>query len=176
MSPVQLERRARQRFDFNLPVSLRLADGRTGSGFTQNLSARGLFLCTDMSLAEGEAIELTLSMPSEVTLSDAMRVRCQAKLPCECWQPAPKPSLLPPSSWKNTNICPRKAICQLSPAFPCRRTPPKTSPLSFPKYCSRAHPSGPLPAYFFCEEVRNPACDADLHTILDWHLAGFCIE
>lgn len=80
MSPVQLERRARQRFDFNLSVSLRLPDGRTGSGFTQNLSARGLFLCTDMPLSEGEAVELTLSMPSEVTLSEAMRVRCQAKV------------------------------------------------------------------------------------------------
>ena len=80
MSPVQLERRARQRFDFNLPVSLRLEDGRTGSGFTQNLSARGLFLCTDMQLKEGQIVELTLSMPSEVTLSEAMRVRCQAKV------------------------------------------------------------------------------------------------
>lgn len=80
MSPVQLERRARQRFDFNLPVLLRLADERRGSGFTQNLSARGIFLCTDLRLTEDEAVELTLAMPSEVTLAEAMRVRCQGKV------------------------------------------------------------------------------------------------
>lgn len=76
----QLERRARQRFDFNLPVLLALADDRRGSGFTQNLSARGIFLCTDLRLREGESVELTLAMPSEVTLAEAMRVRCQGKV------------------------------------------------------------------------------------------------
>jgi hypothetical protein len=80
MGSTQLERRARQRFDLNLPVSLRLSNDRQGSGFTQNLSARGLFLCTDLFLAEGDCIEVTLSMPSEVTLAEAMRVRCQGRI------------------------------------------------------------------------------------------------
>lgn len=80
MSPVQLERRARQRFDMNLAVSLALADGRRGSAFTQNLNARGLFLCTDLRLTEGERLELALTMPSEVTLAETMRVRCQGKV------------------------------------------------------------------------------------------------
>jgi hypothetical protein len=80
MSGVQLERRARQRFDFNLPVSLALANDHRGSGFTQNLSARGVFLCTDLRLIEGDAVELTLAMPSEVTLAETMRVRCQGKV------------------------------------------------------------------------------------------------
>jgi hypothetical protein len=77
---VQLERRAGQRFDFNLPVSLGLANDRKGSGFTQNLSARGVFLCTDLLLSEADAVELTLAMPSEVTLTETMRVRCQGKI------------------------------------------------------------------------------------------------
>jgi len=80
MSQGQLERRARQRFDFNLPVSLALNDNRRGSAFTQNLSARGLFLCTDLRLMEGETLELTLTMPAEVTLAETMRVRCQGKV------------------------------------------------------------------------------------------------
>lgn len=80
MSSIQLERRARQRFDFNLPVLLVLTDDRRRSGFTQNLSARGIFLCTDLGLTEGEAVELTLAMPSEVTLAEAMRVRCQGRV------------------------------------------------------------------------------------------------
>ena len=80
MSAIQLERRARQRFDFNLPVSLALPNDRRGSGFTQNLSARGVFLCTDLPLAAGESLELTMSMPAEVTLAEAMRVRCVGRV------------------------------------------------------------------------------------------------
>lgn len=80
MVPIQVERRAGQRFEFNLPVSLGLANDRRGSGFTQNLSARGVFLCTDLLLVEGDAVELTLAMPSEITLAEAMRVRCRGRI------------------------------------------------------------------------------------------------
>jgi|SRR5579862_9861409 hypothetical protein len=80
MNSTQLERRSGQRFDFNLPVSLSLSDDRRGNGFTQNLSARGVFFCTGLSLSEGELVELTLAMPSEITLSESMRVRCQGRI------------------------------------------------------------------------------------------------
>lgn len=33
-----------------------------------------------MLLAAGDAIELTLAMPAEITLSEAMRVRCQGRV------------------------------------------------------------------------------------------------
>lgn len=79
--PVQLERRAAQRFEFHLPVSIRLSGTeREGSGFTQDLSARGALLYTDFSLSAGDAIELTLVMPSEVTLAENMRVRCRGRV------------------------------------------------------------------------------------------------
>ena len=64
----------------NLPVTLTLSHDRKGNGFTQNLSARGVFFCTDSLLSEGELIELTLAMPSEITLSESMRVRCQGRI------------------------------------------------------------------------------------------------
>jgi PilZ domain len=80
MSTLQghLERRAAQRFGFSLPVAVRsvIPQGE-GQGVTQNLSARGAFFCTDFSLAEGDAIELTLVMPSEITLAENMKVRCR---------------------------------------------------------------------------------------------------
>src|ERR1700680_2922474 len=70
---VQLERRAAQRFDLNLPVSVRLsASGREGCGFTQNLSARGALFHTDLPIAEADAMELTLA--------ENMRVRCRGKV------------------------------------------------------------------------------------------------
>ncbi len=79
--PVGVERRIGQRFAFNLPVSLRdVATAVEGLGFTQDLSSRGAFLFTDMALSEGADIELTLKMPSEITLGENMRVRCRGRV------------------------------------------------------------------------------------------------
>jgi hypothetical protein len=79
--PVRVERRAGQRFPYLLPVSFRdLADGREGMGFTQDVSSRGVFFFTDVPLHADSVIELTLNMPSEITLGESMRVRCRAKV------------------------------------------------------------------------------------------------
>ena len=78
---VGVERRIGQRFSFNLPVSLRdIASDTRGLGFTQDLSSRGVFLFTVMPLAESAEIELTLQMPSEITLGESMRVRCRGRV------------------------------------------------------------------------------------------------
>jgi hypothetical protein len=78
---VGVERRIGQRFAFNLPVSLRdVSTAAEGLGFTQDLSSRGAFLFTDMALSEGAEIELTLRMPSEITLGENMRVRCRGQV------------------------------------------------------------------------------------------------
>jgi hypothetical protein len=79
--PVGVERRIGQRFAFNLPVSLReVSTAAEGLGFTQDLSSRGVFLFTDMALREGAEVELTLKMPSEITLGESMRVRCRGRV------------------------------------------------------------------------------------------------
>jgi len=79
--PVGVERRIGQRFAFNLPVSLRdVCTAAEGLGFTQDLSSRGAFLFTTMALSEGAEIELTLKMPSEITLGESMRVRCRGRV------------------------------------------------------------------------------------------------
>jgi hypothetical protein len=78
---VGVERRIGQRFAYNLPVSLRdVSTACEGLGFTQDLSSRGAFFFTDMALAEGSDIELTLKMPSEITLGESMLVRCLGRI------------------------------------------------------------------------------------------------
>ncbi len=78
---VHLERRASQRFDFQLPVGVRVAGAdQEGYGFTQDLSGRGIFFYTDFPVAEGDAVELTLVMPSEITLTENARVRCRGRV------------------------------------------------------------------------------------------------
>jgi len=74
--PVRVERRAGQRFPYLLPVFVReISSGVEARGFTQDLSSRGVFFFTDVSFREGTQIELTLNMPSEITLGENMRVR-----------------------------------------------------------------------------------------------------
>lgn len=78
---VGVERRVGQRFPYLLSVSLREpATGVEGLGFTQDLSSRGAFFLTDAPLSEGAEIELTLKMPSEITLGESMRVRCRGRI------------------------------------------------------------------------------------------------
>jgi hypothetical protein len=78
---VQVERRAGQRFGFLLPVSFReVSTGIEGLGFTQDLSSRGVFFFTETQLQSGAEVELTLKMPSEITLGDNMRVRCRGHI------------------------------------------------------------------------------------------------
>ena len=77
----RVERRLGQRFPYQLPVALRVpGETRTGSGFTQDLSSRGAMLWTDLCLTEGQIIEMTLVMPSEITLADDMNVCCRARV------------------------------------------------------------------------------------------------
>jgi PilZ domain len=79
--PVRVERRAGQRFPFLLPVFVRdVSSGVEARGFTQDISSRGVFFFTDAAFTEGAAIELTLNMPSEITLGDDMRVRCRGSV------------------------------------------------------------------------------------------------
>jgi hypothetical protein len=81
--PVWLERRAGQRFEVHLPVSIRFED-RTVPGFTQDVSTRGMFFYADVELPEGSTVELTFTMPSEITLAESMHVRCCARVLRSC--------------------------------------------------------------------------------------------
>jgi PilZ domain len=79
--PVRVERRVGQRFSYLLPLSLRqCGSSLEGVGFTQDLSSRGAFFFTDAPLVEGAEIEITLQMPSEITLGESMRVRCRGHI------------------------------------------------------------------------------------------------
>lgn len=79
--PIQVERRIGQRFAFHLPLSFRqTSTALEGLGFTQDVSSRGVYFFTDAPLREGAEIELTLRMPSEITLGESMPVRCRGRI------------------------------------------------------------------------------------------------
>jgi hypothetical protein len=79
--PVQVERRVGQRFSYLLPVCLReRSTGLEVLGFTQDVSSRGVFLFVDRQFQAGTEVEITLNMPSEITLGESMRVRCRGRI------------------------------------------------------------------------------------------------
>ncbi len=77
------ERRGAQRFEVQLPLAIHF-EGRTVPGFTQDLSGRGIFFYAETSaermLPEGAVVELTFTMPSEITLAESMAVRCRGRV------------------------------------------------------------------------------------------------
>ena len=80
-APIRVERRSGHRFEqYQVAVLLRTSDGQSGNGFSLNLSSRGALLKTDFPLQEGQTIEITLAMPSEITMAEDLSVRCRAKV------------------------------------------------------------------------------------------------
>jgi hypothetical protein len=81
-NPVRHERRAAQRFDYQLPISIKVIGSESEvHGCTQDLSARGAFFYTEAAaIAEGLELELTVHMPAQITLTESMHVRCKGKV------------------------------------------------------------------------------------------------
>jgi len=75
-----LERRSAQRFEAqHSSLAIHFA-GRTVPGFIQNLSGRGMFFYAEAALPAGAVVELTFTMPSEITLTENMPVRCRGRV------------------------------------------------------------------------------------------------
>jgi hypothetical protein len=76
------ERRVMRRFDMRLPAMVKVADDNVDELLTetQNVSARGVFLYLDRSLAAGARIHVTLTFPPHVTLTEPLRVRFSARV------------------------------------------------------------------------------------------------
>jgi PilZ domain len=76
------DRRSMRRFDMRLPAAIRVADGAASEFLTetQNVSARGVFFYLDRTVASGTRIEVTLTFPPHVTLTDPVRVRFAARV------------------------------------------------------------------------------------------------
>jgi hypothetical protein len=74
------ERRMMRRFDMRLPAVVREEGGDEVHTETQNVSARGVFFYLDRAVAAGTKLEVTLTFPPHITLTDAVRVRFTARV------------------------------------------------------------------------------------------------
>ena len=64
------ERRTARRYDLSLPVSIRVAienEAVFHTGKTRDISTRGVYFLFDNSLDAGAQLDLTMTLPAEVT-------------------------------------------------------------------------------------------------------------
>ena len=76
------EARTGKRFPLQLPITIR--EGRSSTkhkGTTSNLSAAGVFIRADASLAVGSTVEFDITLPPEVTgTSKPVEIRCRGRV------------------------------------------------------------------------------------------------
>jgi hypothetical protein len=68
------------RFDMRLPAIIRLQGAHEVHTETQNVSARGIFFYLENAVAAGTPLEVILTFPPHVTLTDSVRVRFDARV------------------------------------------------------------------------------------------------
>lgn len=76
------ERRNARRYDLSLPVIVRVPTERATNqnGQTRDISTRGLYFVVDQDLQAGSELDITLTLPAEVTNSTDVFVRATGKV------------------------------------------------------------------------------------------------
>jgi c-di-GMP-binding flagellar brake protein YcgR len=77
------ERRTTRRYDLTLPVSIRMAAERLVTrqeGKTRDISTRGLYFVVVHDLENGSDLDITLTLPGEITHGTDVFVRAQGKV------------------------------------------------------------------------------------------------
>ena len=82
MAEAEREKRGTRRFALRLPVAVVVSEEGSGekSAQTRDVSARGICFYVDSAIAAGSAIEFTLTLPPEITLTESIRVSCKGKV------------------------------------------------------------------------------------------------
>src|SRR5258708_1282309 len=77
------ERRLARRYDLTLPVSIRFSAEKLvvrQEGKTRDISTKGLYFVIEGDLEAGSALDLTLTLPGEITYGSDVFVRAQGKV------------------------------------------------------------------------------------------------
>jgi len=76
------ERRTARRYDLSLPVIIRIpVDTESArNGNTRDISTRGVYFTIDQDLNDGAELDITLTLPSEVTRGSEVFIRAMGKV------------------------------------------------------------------------------------------------
>jgi len=77
------ERRAARRYDLSLPVIIRIPidkEPAARNGKTRDISTHGVYFTIDKDVATGTELDITLTLPAEITRGTEVFVRAQGKV------------------------------------------------------------------------------------------------
>jgi hypothetical protein len=77
------ERRAARRYDLSLPVIIRVPIEKSDnarSGRTRDISTRGVYFTLEQDLESGTELDITLTLPAEITRGTEVFVRAQGRV------------------------------------------------------------------------------------------------
>src|SRR5260370_6296469 len=76
------ERRTARRYDLSIPIMIRVPTERaldSQQGKTRDISTRGLYFVVDQNLESGSQVDITLTLPAEITHGSEVFVRALGK-------------------------------------------------------------------------------------------------
>lgn len=77
------ERRTARRYDLSLPVLIRVPVDKSESarnGRTRDVSTRGVYFVLDQDVESGAELDITLTLPAEITRGTSVFVRAQGRV------------------------------------------------------------------------------------------------
>ena len=77
------ERRTARRYDLSLPVIIRIpveSESSARNGKTRDISTRGVYFTIDRDLSTGTELDMTLTLPAEVTRGSEVLIRATGKV------------------------------------------------------------------------------------------------
>jgi hypothetical protein len=78
------ERRSIKRYPLRLPITVRPTGASAGGGEihteSKDVSSHGVYFQMETSLKSGSAVEIMITLPSEITRGEPVRVRCEARV------------------------------------------------------------------------------------------------
>jgi hypothetical protein len=77
------ERRTTRRYDLTLPIIIRIPAERapdSQQGKTRDISTRGLYFVVDQNMESGSPLDITLTLPTEITHGSEVFVRAHGKV------------------------------------------------------------------------------------------------
>jgi hypothetical protein len=77
------ERRHSERFNLGVPLTVRWTNSsgqRQARAVTQDVSSGGMYFCLPEAIPDGTAVEIEMTLPTQITLGTPVRVRCTGRI------------------------------------------------------------------------------------------------
>jgi PilZ domain len=79
----QQDRRRAERFSFEIPLTVQWMNGtepRRAHGVTHDVSSGGVYFLLPDAIPNGTAVEVEMTLPTQITLGGPLRVLCQGRI------------------------------------------------------------------------------------------------